>query len=232
MVELKDYQTYREQSLSFNKFLSKVFLLVFVGLMISSVTCFLTYLALLRNFALANFSFVVMLIQMGIAIYFQTRLNHMSKQQAYLCFGIYAATLGVTLGYIPIFYNGKTIVIAVLMTALLFGSMAIIGHTTNIDLSRFSSIFSVGLLMLVVTSVINFFVRSSGLDMILNYAGIILFLGIVAWDMQRMRQVYLYCRDDHETFLKMSILMAFELFLDFVNIFLRLLPMFDSNNDN
>lgn len=227
MVELKDYAS-SERSLTFNGFLSKVFRTLFIGLLITTVVSYGVYKMVLSNYYLYNsLVFPVIIAQLVIGFFFSIRVTKMSKTAAWTCYILYSVTMGFTCGVLPIIYDGGSIAFAVLMTAVLFGCMAIIGHTTKVDLSKFSTIFMVGLVMMLVITLFNMFIfHSAGLDMAMNYVGVILFLGIIAWDMQKMRQFYLNGMDDSEFAEKMMILASFELYLDFINLFLRILEIF------
>lgn len=232
MTQLKDYSN-SEARASFSSFLSKVFTIVFVGLLITTAVAYGTYLFIQSNLEFfAGISFFVLIIQFVIAIFFSFRIMSMSKGTAWLCYGLYSASMGVTFAMLPLIYDGNSIIFAVLMTAVLFGCMTVIGHTTKIDLSKFSSLFMIGLIAILVISLVNMiFIHSSGIDMMLNYAGVILFLGLIAWDMQRMRGLYLEGIENPELGEKMAILGAFQLYVDFLNLFLRILAIFGKKDD-
>ena len=232
MTQLKDYSV-GSKSLTFNAFLTKIFSTVFLGLVISAAVAYGTYLLVLNNpLFFSRISLFILLAQVGIAIFFSVRLAKMSKNTAWLCYILYSLTMGFTFGTLPLIYDGGSIFFAVVMTAVLFASMSFIGHTTKIDLSKFSSIFMIGLVMILVVSIVNMFIGSRGIDMFINYAGVILFLGIIAWDMQKMRDLYLAANQDSELGAKIVVVGAFELYLDFINLFIRILSIFGRSNDN
>lgn len=231
MTQLKDYST--ENKMTFNTFLSKVFTFVFVGLALTSVVAFVTSLFIVQHYELfASISLFIFIAQFVVVVYFSSRIMKMSKTSAWICYLFYSFTMGITFATLPLIYDGGSIVFAVIVTTVIFGCMAFIGHTTKVDLSKYSSIFFFGLLATIVVTFINMFIGSSGLDMIVNYAVVILFLGLIAYDMQAMRNLYLAGMDDSQMYDKMMILGAFELYTDFLNLFLRILAIFGNSRDN
>ena len=226
-------QTYQTSSDSFSKFLSRAYTYMFLGLMITAVVALFGY-----NFfshMLVSFTGMMLLaiVQLGITVFFTSSLLTMSSATAKLCFVAYSVITGVTLSYIPHVYGGATLAIAVLMTAIVFASMAIIGHTTHMDLSTFRPYLYSGLLAIIITTILNaFFFRSYGLDAILNYAGILIFLALIAYDMQKLRRLYSSSVGDFEMHEKLAVYGAFELYLDFINLFLRILQILSRNRRN
>ncbi len=234
MTQLKDYSKNISETNTFNQFLSKVFITVFGGLVLTSVVAFVMSLFIERFLNLFyGVYFVIIILQFAVGIYFSARLEKMSKTSAWVCYGIYSLTMGITFSILPLAYDGGSILFAILMTALMFVCMAIIGHTTKVDLSKFSTLFFAGLIAIIVVTMVNsLFIHSYGVNMFINYFGVILFLGIIAWDMQKMRTLYLEGLNNPEFNEKMIIYGAFELYLDFLNLFIRILQIFGkSRND-
>ena len=111
--------------------------------------------------------------------------------------------------------------------------MAVIGYTTNTDLSKFGSYFVVGLFAIIIATVINgLFIHSAGIDMFITYGAIIVFLGLVAYDMQKLRTFYASSIYDDEMSTKMALFGAFELYLDFINLFIYILRIFGRRNND
>ena len=134
---------------------------------------------------------------------------------------------------LPMVYDGPTLAIAFCSTAVVFACMAIIGHTTKMDLTKFAPYLFAGLIAILVTTLLNnLFFRSEGLYLGINYLGIIIFLGLIAYDMQNLRRIYLSGLNDYELSAKISIYGAFELYLDFINLFIRILSLMSRSNDN
>lgn len=224
--------TFENNTRSFSTFLSNAYIYLFGGLLVTAAVAYFGF-SFAAHIITSFFGTLLILgLQLGLCFYFTSHLMSMSKTTATVCFFLYCIVTGLTLSYIPILYDGGTLALAAIMAAVVFGCMAIIGHTTNADLSRFAPYMSIGLIAIVITTLINMFIGSRGLDMVINYAGIIIFLGIVAWDMQKLRQLHSSSMYDTELSDKLSIYGAFELYLDFINIFLYILRIFANNSDN
>ena len=198
---LSDYNTLTEENqhpeMSFREYLNKTFLVIAGGLLISSIVAFLVssnFVRILVTFGVDNFYYftlAMMVLELGVAFYFSFRLMKMSKVSAYVCYGIYSLLTGFTLGIVLEAYTSASVLMALASTMVLFICMAIIGHTTEIDLTKFGSLFMVGLIVLIITSALNIFlIHSTMLELVLTYAGVIIFLGLIAYDMQKLRYFY------------------------------------------
>ena len=219
----------KEKEYTFQEYLARVFTLVLAGLGISFVVAYaMAYLGGYRLLVrLPAPIMLIFIVQIGVAWLFGSRLFEMKKSTAWACYIIYCVTLGLTYSVLPFVYDGRSILFAIAMTVALFAALAIIGHTTHVDLSKYSSYMMIGLLMILVITFINFFfVHSQAMDLMVSYIGVILFLGITAYDVQRLRNMYLQGYSDKNLFDKLMIYGAFQLYLDFVNIFIRLLQIF------
>lgn len=155
----------------------------------------------------------------------------MSLSAAWTCYIMYSALLGISLSSIFWTYDLGSIVWAFGTTAILFGCMSFIGHTTKMDLSKFSTIFMAGLLAIIISSLLNMFIRSATLDRMTTILGVVIFLGLIAYDMQMLRRYYELGNRDFSMQNKVMIYGAFQLYLDFVNLFLRILQYFGRRRD-
>lgn len=152
-------------------------------------------------------------------------LNRISPTLAVLGFFFYAMLNGITLTVIFLAYTPGSIALSFFATASLFGAMTIVGYTTKTDLSRFGSFLFMALLGLIIASVINFFLASSVLDIIITYAGILIFVGLTAYDTQWIKQATQQAVASGDTQLeaRIGVMGALRLYLDFINLFLRIL---------
>lgn len=222
------------ETYTFRDFLTKVFFLVFLGIVISTLTAsFLTGKIIINLLnRIPYLFFIIIFLQLGIALNFSRRLYKMSKITALLSYIFYCLSLGLTFAVLPFIYEGESLVFAGAMSACLFGAMVIVGLTIKADLSKFSNLLFMGLLMIVVVSLINnFFIHSKATDLFLAYIGIFVFLGLIAYDMQRLRTMYLDGYRNDNMFDKLAIYGAFGLYLDFINLFVRLLQIFGRRRD-
>lgn len=169
---------------------------------------------------------VLILAELGLVIAVSWGINKMSAATATALFAFYAALNGITLGSIFLVYSLPAITAAFATTAGTFAVMAVYGSVTKRDLSKFGSILFMGLLGLIIASIVNIFLRSSGLDWIITYAGVLIFVALTAYDAQKIKHLYIAMGGDVETNKKIAVLGALTLYLDFVNLFLYLLRIF------
>lgn len=225
-----EYNTYAG-GLTFRDYLSRTYLTVALGLGISAMFAY-GFLYLIP-YVISFYSIFMMasaLLTLGIAFFFSLRLRKMSTVTAWVCYFLYSAITGISLSSLLLYYAGTSVASAFFTTAILFVCMAIIGHTTHIDLSKYGFLFSAGLVTLLIVSLLNAFVfHTSGFW--ITFFGIILFLGLVAYDMQRLKAFYDAGSYNSQMAEKMMIYGAFQLYLDFINLFIRILNMFGRRRD-
>lgn len=169
---------------------------------------------------------VLILAELGLVIGISWGINKMAAATATALFALYAALNGVTLGYIFVVYSLPAITSAFLTTAATFAVMAIIGTVTKRDLSKLGSILFMALIGLIIASLINIFMRNEMFGWIITYIGVLIFVGLTAYDAQKIKRLYLQAGGDSETNRKLTVVGALELYLDFINLFLFLLRIF------
>lgn len=152
------------------------------------------------------------------------RVEKMSLGAARLAFWSYAGLVGLSLSAIFLVYTGASIAQNFFISAATFGAMSFVGYTTRTDLSRFSSFLMMGLIGVVIASLVNMFLRSPAFQFAISIIGVAVFVGLTAWDTQRIKAIYLES-DDPITAGKKSVMGALALYLDFLNIFLLLLQL-------
>jgi hypothetical protein len=141
-------------------------------------------------------------------------------------FILYSVINGALLSYIFLAYTASSVATVFFITAGTFGAMALIGYTTKADLSSMGKILFMALIGLVIATVVNLFVKSDGLTMILSYVGVLIFVGLTAYDTQKIKQMLIQAPDASESAQKMALLGALTLYLDFINLFIYLLRIF------
>ncbi|MBN2002414.1 MAG: Bax inhibitor-1/YccA family protein [Anaerolineae bacterium] len=208
-----------------------VYVWMCLGLLITALTAIAVVYTPLGN-ALLLFMLQTPLIFYGVLIGelvlvwgVTARMAHMSVGAARVWFLIYAILNGVTLSAIFLIYTTGSIALTFVATASLFGVMAVIGYTTRMDLSKWGGYLLMALVGLLIASVVNMFLASSGLEWILTYAGLLLFIALTVYDTQRIkRQVQAaVAAGDSNVVQRVGLLGALSLYLDFINLFLRLL---------
>ena len=153
-------------------------------------------------------------------------INRLSLTTATLMFILYSVINGALLSYIFLAYTASSVATVFFITAGTFGAMALIGYTTKADLSSMGKILFMALIGLIIATVVNLFIKSDGLTMILSYVGVLIFVGLTAYDTQKIKQMLMQAPDVSETAQKMALLGALTLYLDFVNLFIYLLRIF------
>lgn len=157
-------------------------------------------------------------------------INSLSASVATVLFVLYSAINGLTLGFIFLAYEMGSIVSTFVVCATLFGAMSLYGYTTKTDLTKFGKLFMFALIGIIIASLINFFLGSSMLHTIISCVGVLIFIGLTAYDTQKLKAMAGYA-SDQESSNKLAIVGALTLYLDFVNLFLYLLRLLGSRRD-
>ena len=158
-------------------------------------------------------------------------IDRLSLTTATLLFVLYSVINGVTLSFIFLAYTYQSITSVFFITAGTFAAMALFGYFTKTDLSSMGRILFMALIGLIIATIVNIFLKSSGFAMILNYLGVLIFVGLTAWDTQKIKQMLSMAEDTGETAQKIALMGALSLYLDFINLFLYLLRIFGSSRD-
>ena len=174
---------------------------------------------------------IVMLAPLGFVLALSFGIQRMSAGTAMALFWIYAAVMGLSLGSIFLVFTGESIARVFFITAATYGAMSLYGYTTKSDLSGFGSFLLMGLIGIVIASIVNIFIGSSALQFAISIIGVIVFVGLTAYDTQRIKQMYLES-DTFEVARKKALLGALALYLDFINLFMILLQLFGQRREN
>jgi uncharacterized protein len=174
---------------------------------------------------------IVMLAPLAFVLALSFGIRRMSTGTATVLFWIYAAVMGLSLGGIFLVYTGTSIARVFFITAVTFGAMSLYGYTTRSDLSGFGSFLLMGLIGIVIASLVNIFIGSSVLQFAISIIGVIVFVGLTAYDTQRIKEMYLES-DTAEIAGKKAVLGALALYLDFINLFMMLLQLFGQRRQN
>ena len=174
---------------------------------------------------------LVMLAPLGFVLVLSFGIQHMSAGTAAVLFWIYAAVMGLSLGSIFLVFTGASIARVFFITAATYGAMSVYGYTTRTDLSGFGSFLMMGLIGIVIASLVNLFLKSDGLQFAISIIGVLVFVGLTAYDTQRIKAMYLES-DTDEAEGKKAILGALSLYLDFINLFMMLLQLFGARRND
>jgi len=212
-------------------FFTKVYLWMFIGLLISAGVSYITSINTTMLAIYAKSYLVIVLLEFVVVIGLSSAIRKISPSVAKLLYILYSALNGFTLASIFMIYKLDSIIMVFLASALLFAILAIYGYITKADLTKFGRILFVGLIAIIIMSLINIFVGGSRLGIILSILSILIFLLLTAYDMQKLKRIYYAYENDEFMTDKMSIYGALDLYLDFINIFINLLRLFGRRRD-
>lgn len=211
--------------------LRNVYLWMTLGLAITGVVAM--YVAgnpaLLRSLVLNRGAFFGLVIgQLALVFFLSARVNAMSPTAATLSFAGYAVLNGITLSVIFLVYTGASVATAFFVTAGTFAALSVYAITTNRELGSWGQYLFGALIGLIIASLVNYFLRSPGLDYLISFAGVFIFMGLTAYDTQMIKRMSAAMGPnvDEADFIRVSILGALRLYLDFINLFLYLLRFF------
>lgn len=214
-----------------SKFFSKVYLWMFIGLLISGGVAYYTSITpSMIKFVYGSYGWIL-ITELIVVIAFSALRKKVSPGIAKVLFVTYAAISGLTLSSIFLVYKIQSIGMVFLSSSLMFGLLAAYGYMTKTDLSSFGKILLFALLAIIIMSVINIFAHNGTFGIIISIISIVVFLGLTAWDMQALKAMYNYYASDEKELGKIAIYGALDLYLDFINIFLQLLNLFGKSKD-
>lgn len=215
-----------------NSVMRRVYFKMFLAMIVTAVTS----MFVAGNEAILTMIFsnriapiVLLVLQVGVVLVLSGRIHKLSTPVASLLFYLYSVLTGVVFSVILLVYTASSIAYTFFITAGVFAAMSIYGYFTSNDLSRMGSILFMALIGLIVCSLVNVFVNSSTMGWIISFAGVLIFIGLTAWDTQKIKQMTQYA--DESMAGKIATLGALNLYLDFVNLFLYLLRFFGDSRD-
>lgn len=214
-----------------NEFLRQVYIVMGLGLLITGMTAWF----FAENVGPALFQgpikWLIFLAPLAFVFYFSARFHKMSYTTTNIVFASYAFVNGITFSVIFMIYPIGTIAQTFFITAGTFGTMALIGMTTKIDLTKMGSILYMALIGLIIASVVNWFLQSSMMDYIISFAGVLIFSGLTAYDTQKLMRIGAHADLQNENTKKATVAGALSLYLDFINLFLFLLRFVGGGRD-
>lgn len=210
-----------------NDSMIKVFFRMFLGLLATALAAFYTYKSGLYITVSTGISYAVLaIIEIAVVLIFSFMFKKLSPTMVTMLFFVYSFINGITMGVIFAAFEMSTIFYAFLTTALLFGGLALYGYTTKKDMTKASTIFTIALIVGLIVSLINLFIGNTLIDIILDWVMLLVFCGLTVHDMNRIKYMQNYVNCDSE---KLYVYSAMELYLDFINIFIRLLSILARN---
>lgn len=225
----------QENSQGLRDYMVFVYKSMAMALTLTGLVAFITYQMVLASPSFASLMFqsplriVVMFAPLAMALFLGFKINHLSFEKARNLFYVYATLMGISLSTVLLVYTGASVARAFFITAGTFASMSIYGYTTKKDLSAFGSFLMMAVIGLIIASLVNIFLKSSGMSFAISIFAVLIFTGLTAWDTQRIKEMYYHYQGGQigdEQIKKVAIMGAFSLYLDFINIFIHLLHLF------
>ena len=216
-----------------NKVMRRVYVKMLVAMLVTAATSmYVSSNEAILQLIFGNSFITIGLVisQIAVVLVLSGRLNKLSITSATLLFYLYSVLTGVVFSSILLLYTATSVGMTFLITAGVFAAMSIYGFTTSNDLTKFGSIMFMALIGLIICSVVNIFLKSSGMEWIISLAGVAIFIGLTAWDTQKIKNAAMYTTDGTSAE-KLATFGALSLYLDFVNLFLYLLRFFGGSRD-
>lgn len=227
---------YTKTTATESSFVSTVFLWMFAALGITALTAYLfastpsLMMMMFSEKGLNIFGWIVMLAPIIIVFVMSARVNKMSVQTMTMLYIVYSILMGMSLSFIFLAYTGASIMKTFAICSAMFGIMALVGYTTKTDLTKFGGILMMALIGIIVASLVNFFMHSERLEYIISFVGVLIFTGLTAYDVQKIKEIGNNGIAQGDTMAKITIFAALSLYLDFINLFLYLLRFFGKRN--
>lgn len=223
-----------EMSTAFPVLMRKVYVWMTMALAITGITAY--YVAHSETLMMAIITnrilfWGLLIAEFGLVIGLSAAINKLSLTTATLMFVLYSLVNGVTMSFIFLAYTASSVTSVFLITAGTFAAMAVVGYFTKTDLTSMGKILMMALIGVIIATIVNIFTKSAGLTVILNYIGVLVFVGLTAYDSQKIKQMLQMAPDASEGSQKIALLGAMSLYLDFINLFLYLLRIFGSRRD-
>ncbi len=206
----------------------KMFTWLFVGLLITFVSGYGLSLVPMLAMKLLSFGAIpILIIELVIAVLMSFRIRKMNKMTAIICYLLFSITTGVTFSVLFLQYDMFSLMSIFLITSIIFAALALYGYTTKKDLSKLGVILLITLVVTMISSLINYFIfKSSSFNVLISIISILVFTLYIAYDMKVVKMLSNELEED-----KLAVFGAFNLYLDFINLFVRLLEIFGKEKD-
>ena len=215
-----------ESRINLQPIMRQVYIWMSLGMLLTAIVAYVTVNTSLINLAANPIVLLVAVVaEFGLVLGISFGFNKISSGTAGVLFFAYAALNGFTLSMVLLAFSTASVFAAFVATAALFGAMSIIGYTTKVDLSKMGTYLMMGVIGLIIAMVVNMFVNSGPLDMIISMAGVLIFTALTAYDTQRIGRMAAEMSIQGDAIAKLGIFGALKLYLDFINMFLFMLRL-------
>ena len=212
-----------------NQLFSKTFIWMFVGLLVTFLTGYIV--SVNENMLLSIFEgplfWIIIILEFALVIYFSARVHKMKPITAKMCFLLYSFVSGLTFSSIFVAFEISSVIYVFLIAAVVFALFGAVGYFLNIDLNKMSTYLLMGLFAIIICFIVNIFLANSTFDLIISIIALLIFFGFTAYDIQKVK-ILSNAGIDGDV---VAINGAFELYLDFINIFLHLISIIGNSKD-
>ena len=214
-------------NLGLRSYMLQIYNYMALGLALTGIVAFLTASspALMQVIYGTPLQYVVIFAPLVMVIMMSFRIQKMKLSTAQIMFWVFSTLMGLSLSSIFIIYTGSSIARVFFITAGVFGAMSLYGYTTKKDLTSIGSFLMMGLFGVIILSIVNIFMQSSAMQFVISLAAVAIFIGLTAYDTQKLKQTYYQIGGTSDMAKKLGIMGALTLYLDFINIFIHLLHL-------
>jgi hypothetical protein len=211
----------------------KVYLWMTLALAITGGTSYyvLSSPGILSSLFTGSTPLILIIVELVLVVWLVAAFRRLSLTTATLLFVAYSVLNGITLTPLLLAYTGTTVSAAFFTCAGMFAATSLFGYVTRKDLTSMGSFLFMGLIGIILATLVNIFLKSSGLQMIITYLGVAIFIGLTAYDTQKTKNIMREMTEINDTSLKIAVMCAFSLYLDFINLFIYLLRIFGGRRD-
>ena len=206
----------------------KMFTWLFIGLLLTFTSGYALYMnqSLLLRLLSSTSLIVIVVVELVIAFVLGIRIQKMNPMTTKILYIIYCLITGITFSSIFIAYEVSSIISIFLITSIIFAALALYGYKTKRDLTNAGTILLFALIGILLAGVVNIFLQNTMFDIVLTSLGVLIFIGYIAYDVQKVKYLVTYVGEE-----KAAVYGAFSLYLDFINLFIRLIQLFGKRND-
>lgn len=224
VTQAAPYQSEWSLSTYMSQVMRKVYVKMTLGLLVTALVSLFLWMNPNILMSLSGFLLPLIIVELGLVFVLSLAINKLNPAVATALFYAYAVLNGVTLSPIFFVYTSSSIALTFFVTSGVFLAMSIYGYTTKRDLTKLGSFLIMALIGLIICSIVNIFWANSTMDWIISFAGVIIFIGLTAWDTQKIKEMAQ--ETDEMNAGKLATIGALSLYLDFINLFLYLLRIF------
>ncbi|BDU50524.1 Bax inhibitor-1/YccA family protein [Haliovirga abyssi] len=231
MFKVNQNYSYMDETVV-SKLVSRIFSWMFMALLVTAGTAYAVMTSPSLTSIVMSSYIVIIVLEFAVVMGLSFLINKVSATTAKGLFFLYAVLNGFTFSIFVMFFTPASVIFSLALTTIIFGVMAAYGYFTKEDLTKFGPMLYAGIIILIITSVVNIFLHLSMLYWIISYMGVIIFTALIGFDVNRIKYMVIeMANGDEQALEKASIFGALQLYLDFINLFIYILRIFGNSRD-